>query len=66
LATPSLFIIQIEKQVTVNKMLHPFKETRILKTNVAEENQAACWRFIWLFTLDFERGENLADRKLPC
>lgn len=64
LATASLFIIQIEKQVTVNKMLPSFKETGILKTHVTEEIKATCWRFIWIFTLDFERGENLANRKL--
>lgn len=51
-------MIQTEKQVTVNKMSHPFKETGILKTNVTEEIKAACWRFIWIFTFNIVRGEN--------
>lgn len=58
MATPSLFIIQTEKQVTVNKMLHPFKETGILKTNATEGTEAASWGFIWIVKLDLERGKN--------
>lgn len=46
-------------------MLHPFKETGILKTNATEGTKAACWGFIWIVQLDLERGKNQQTGNFP-
>lgn len=46
-------------------MLHPFKETGLLKINATEEIKAACWGFIWIFKLDLERDKNQQTGNFP-